>query len=162
MKRLAASAFFLVMLSGWIATMPATAGSKGLPFLPCALSDETGAWVYIRHPPVCVEYQGARNREDEIKLEDIHWHHWGAKRAIGAGRWLTSYEFPHEESAPVKLEAYRRVSDPNCLIKSTSYTRLRAETADSALPPEVVFKLPTCPGAAGGQRSGKPPREIGG
>jgi hypothetical protein len=161
MKRLAASALSLMVLSGWIATMPATAGSKGLPFLPCALSNAPGAWVYIRHPPVCVEYRGARNREDEIQLEGIHWHHWGAKRAIGEGRWLTSYEFPHEESAQVTLEAYHRVSDPKCPIKS-SYARLRVETADSALPSEVVVKLPACPGAAGGRHSGKPAQEIGG
>ena len=90
MKRIAASALSLVLLSGWIAAMPATAGTKGLILLPCALSDATAAWVYMAHPPACVEYRGRRNREDEIQLEDIHWHHWGAKRVTGEGHWLTS------------------------------------------------------------------------
>jgi hypothetical protein len=153
-----ASILSLALLGGSVGSMPASAEAKAETFLPCALSAATAAWVYMAHPPECILYRGARNREDEVQLERIGWHHWGSKRATGAGRWLTSYEFPHEESAPVRLVAYRRVGYPGCLISGSGYTRLRVETTDSALPPEVVFKLARPPAC---KHPGKPAQEIG-
>lgn len=169
-RRLAAIMLCLVAVGGWSALGAATSSAKPLPLLPCA-DLQTGTppaprmaalrsrlpWVFVSHPHVCTEYQGNRTPENEVPLENIHWHRWGSRSAIGRGRWLTSAEFP-EESVPVTLTAYRLFDPSNCFFRAGGYTRLRIETTDSKLPPRVVFKLPTCPRTS----AGKAIHEIGG
>jgi hypothetical protein len=170
LTRPAATMLCLVAVAGWGALTAATSSAKPLTFLPCA--DLQGGtlpaslmaarrsrltWVFMPHPSLCTEYRGKRTPEQEVPLEDIHWHRWGSRRAIGRGRWLTSAEFP-EESAPVTLTAYRLFDPSNCIFRAGGYTRLRVETTDGELPPRIVFKLPTCIRTS----AGKPSHEIGG
>jgi len=101
-------------------SIDAASGNSSPPtFITCHAGSTPGSGPTV-HPRQC--FVNGWARQDEVwvaVLVDLHWHHWGAGRALARGFALNP---DTNKRSPIRVAAYAKVS---CGMTGSSYTKLR-------------------------------------